>query len=616
MKRCATGLAMVLLVCAAVRGQNTANDFGPLNDPANPYWVRASTAKLVTPQWIGEPGVAAVIVLAVDDMADAAKYEEFLRPIMQRLKQIDGRSPVSIMTTNIDPQLPQLQTWLADGVSIEAHTQTHPCPCLQGGNVADAKSTFDRCVDQLSTIPNHRPVAYRMPCCDSMNSVSPRFFTEIFTRKTPAGNFLGMDSSVMMLFTAGDPDLPKELALSAGGSERFRKYIPTDRLMVNFVESYPYPYVIDRLCWEFPALMPSDWDAQQLNGKCSPATVLDYKVAIDLTVRKQGVFSICFHPHGWIQSAQIVDLINYAVAKHGSKVKFMAFKDVQQRLNSNLLNNQPLRAADGADNGVRICDVNRDGYMDVVIGNSSLRCTKIWSNASQAWTSTDFPTLLVNRNSDGSTADAGVQWGVLESDGHASILVRTDQAEGLWHFGDQGWNRHDQGLHGLPPELSTSKSGADRGVRLRDLDHDGRCELVVGNAEQNKVYRWGNQSWEPASWALPEGMSIADAAGRDAGLRFIDLDDDGDLDVVFSNATRCAAYRFDSPQSGWSGKLFDAPRRGEKSELPMIVRADGTNNGAWFSYGYMWIQNEDTGKVEKDHVLQRSLSKDLLGGSR
>lgn len=616
MKRCVTGLAMIVLFCAAARGENPANDLGPLNDPANPYWVGTTTARLITPQWVGEPGVEAVIVLAVDDMANAAKYEDFLRPIMQRLKQIDGRSPVSIMTTNIDPQLPLLQSWLAEGVSIEAHTQSHPCPCLQGGNVADAKSTFDRCVDQLSTIPNHRPVAYRMPCCDSMNSVSPRFFTEIFTRKTPAGNFLGMDSSVMMLFTTLDPALPRELALSAGGNERFRKYIPTDRLMINYVESYPYPYVIDRLCWEFPALMPSDWDAQQLNGKCNPATVLDYKVAVDLAVRKQGVFSVCFHPHGWIQSAQIVELIDYAAAKHGPKVKFMTFKEVQQRLNSNLLNNQPLRAADGTDNGVRICDVNRDGYMDVVIGNSSVRCTKMWSSASNTWTSTDFPTLLVNRNADGSTVDAGVQWGVLESDGHASILVRNEQSEGMWHFGDQGWTRDDQGLRGLPADMYTSKSGMDRGVRLRDIDHNGLCELVIGNPEQNKVYRWANRSWEPAAWALPEGIPIVNAAGRDAGLRFIDLDEDGDLDIVFSNAARFAAYRFDSPQSGWSGKLFDSPRRGDKSELPMIVRADGTNNGAWFSYGHMWIQNEDTGKVEKEHLLQRSFSKDLLGGSR
>ena len=65
-----------------------------------------------------------------------------------------------------------------------------------------AKATFDRSVEQISTIPNYRPVAFRMPCCDSMSSVSPRFFAEIFNRTTPQGQFLAIDTSVFQVFTA------------------------------------------------------------------------------------------------------------------------------------------------------------------------------------------------------------------------------------------------------------------------------------------------------------------------------------------------------------------------------------------------------------------------------
>ena len=74
------------------------------------------------------------------------------------------------------------------------------CP-PQGGRLAKAKDTYDECIDLLWTIPSTEPVAFRMPCCDSMNSVSPRFFTEIFNRITPQRHFLQMDSSVFMLFT-------------------------------------------------------------------------------------------------------------------------------------------------------------------------------------------------------------------------------------------------------------------------------------------------------------------------------------------------------------------------------------------------------------------------------
>src|SRR5207248_7124327 len=67
-------------------------------DEVDPYYPHKSFPKLITPQWVGEPGVEAVVILAIDDMRDPKKYEAFLRPILRRLQQIDGRAPVSIMT--------------------------------------------------------------------------------------------------------------------------------------------------------------------------------------------------------------------------------------------------------------------------------------------------------------------------------------------------------------------------------------------------------------------------------------------------------------------------------------------------------------------------------------
>ena len=77
-------------------------------DRADPYYVGRTFPKLVTPQWVGEPGVEAVVVLAIDDMRAPDGYEKFLRPILNRLKKIDGRAPVSIMTCTVDPKHAQL----------------------------------------------------------------------------------------------------------------------------------------------------------------------------------------------------------------------------------------------------------------------------------------------------------------------------------------------------------------------------------------------------------------------------------------------------------------------------------------------------------------------------
>src|SRR5207302_3273831 len=201
-------------------------------------------------------------------------------PILNRLKHIEGRAPVSIMTCQIDPKDPHLQKWLKEGLSLEIHTIDHPCPLLQRGDFAKARSTYDRCVDLLNEVPGNKPVAFRMPCCDSQNTLSPRFFAEIFNKTTAKGNFLTIDSSVFCLLTPDDPALPRELVLEKDGTERFRKYLPgvgrTDNpsyknaTFVNYIEDYPYPYVIGNLCWEFPCMVPSDWAAQNLHKPYNP----------------------------------------------------------------------------------------------------------------------------------------------------------------------------------------------------------------------------------------------------------------------------------------------------------------------------------------------------------
>ena len=99
-------------------------------------------------------------------------------------------------------------------------------------------------------------------------------------------------------------------------------------------------------------------------------------------------------------------------------------------------------------------------------------------------------------------------------------------------------------------------------MRLRDLDGDGICELVVGHPDQQAVFRFdAAKGWSRLPFTLPEGTAIVDAEGRDAGLRFVDIDQDGQLDVLFSNEDRYGAWLFTSLEKGWSHKLVDGPAR-------------------------------------------------------
>lgn len=112
MKRLA--LLVVAIFCSVANGSDVGNRIVHLNEYANPYYAGLQTAKLTTPQWVGDEGVEAVIVLAIDDLGDPAKYEAYLRPILERLQQIDGRSPVSLMTKTVDPDSTQIQAWLRE----------------------------------------------------------------------------------------------------------------------------------------------------------------------------------------------------------------------------------------------------------------------------------------------------------------------------------------------------------------------------------------------------------------------------------------------------------------------------------------------------------------------
>lgn len=478
--RCLLAVFLLLIASAVSAIPVFAGDGNRLAflDENNPWYPHLNFPKLITPQWVGEEGVECVVVLAIDDMRDPAKYEAYLRPILNRLKQIDGRAPVSIMTCNVKPNDQHLKQWLDEGLSLEVHTVDHPCPLLCDGDFAKAKSTYDRCVDLLNQVPGDKPVAFRMPCCDSLNTVSPRFYSEIFGKKTPAGNALAVSSSVFNIFTSDDPVIPRELVQDADGRDKFLKYIPknlkrgdaTHNTFVNTIQNYPYPYVINSNCWEFPCVVPSDWEAQHLQKPNNPDTLRDMKAALDITVLKQGVYCLVFHPHGWIRNDQVVELIDHAVAKHGRRVKFLNFREAYERL----------------------------------------------------------------------TKSASAQ--------QMNDLVAQEQVRRLLPFN-------------LPDEIAE------------------------------------------ISGTTPNPLSPS------SGIHFVDLDEDGFDDIVFSDANRYGVWLFADMETGWTRKVL-AGKRGEnakESELPPIVRADGSNNGFFVHSRHLFWQNEDTDKLP-DLVDRRSFN--------
>ena len=455
-------LTQAILRCPAIAAepeQHEARASQPTN--WNPYYPNRDSPRLTTPNWVGEPGVEAVVVLAIDDMRDTGQVRG-LSPPDPEPAQGDRRprraqhhdQPGFAQTT------PSFRSWLREGVSIECHTLTHPCPFWAKGDFAAAARTYHDCVDLMSQIPGNKPVAFRMPCCDSMNTVSPRFFSEIFAKKSRGGHSLSIDSSVFTVFTPDDPALPRDLVFDADGKERFRKYIPFPGF-VNTIENYPYPYRIGDSCWEFPCIVPSDWEGQNLQQAVQPEDARRHEGGPRLRGAQTGGF--------------------------------------QPRVSPARLDQ--VRAGRRADR-LRREDLRHEGQVP------------------------EFP---------------------------------------------------------RGPRTAEQEPAIDRRI----------CSIVRPRSPPGE---------------LPPRARFTDDQGRDAGLRFVDLDEDGYVDVVFSNDQDYGIYLYDPAAKGWTRKVM-AGKAGAPGALPKIVR-DGTNNGFFVHSRQLCWQNEDDGRScqpGRSPLVQRSL---------
>lgn len=228
-----------------------------------------------------------------------------------------------------------------------------------------------------------------------------------------------------------------------------------------------------------------------------------------------------------------------------------------------------------------LADLNSDGDLDIISGenNGSLYYYQnTGSLISPVWRQDSF---LHRLSSLGERAFP--EFADLDSDGDLDLTIGV--ADGTLRFFENV---------GLPNLASWREdlnllSGIDVGnfsvPSFGDLDNDSDFDLAIGTEDGSLVYYENTGTNVSASWTLNSSMFPGIDVGNNSAPDLVDIDSDGDLDLVVGNATGCVhLYRNNGtsmlPSWEYDSSIFDYMNTGltkkpGKFATPIFSDVDG-----------------------------------------
>ncbi|MBK7874616.1 MAG: CRTAC1 family protein [Planctomycetes bacterium] len=197
--------------------------------------------------------------------------------------------------------------------------------------------------------------------------------------------------------------------------------------------------------------------------------------------------------------------------------------------------------------GLALVDFDRDGWLDAYVSNDGMP-NQLWMNQKDGrFVDKAVPAgAAVNRNG-AAEASMGTVPADLNADGFVDLFITNLRGETKTTYVNKNGVFTDRTAQTGMAMASLQYTGFGDG--FADFDHDGELDLFLVNgrvgmwkpvfraddpyAEPNQLFRGlGGMKWEEV---LPQGGTAEALVGNSRGAAFADYDDDGDVDVAYSD---------------------------------------------------------------------------------
>ena len=220
-----------------------------------------------------------------------------------------------------------------------------------------------------------------------------------------------------------------------------------------------------------------------------------------------------------------------------------------------------IAAKKGKGLGVRIDDLDDDGWPDIVVANDSVAQQLFLNRGGVRFEEVGLKSGVAFDEDGDTYAGMGIDTADVDGDAVSDLFVNALARQGYWVYRqqDRGQFMPFSGQSGLTA-ITDMRSGW--GARLADLDNDGWNDLIVAQGHVMDTIEWSDPAVkyrEPLLLARNVFGRLFDVSGAAGpafrmaqagrGLATGDLDGDGLLDVVISNLnSRATVLRNVSPR--------------------------------------------------------------------